>query len=194
MTQPGNAGFGGGAGPARPEVGLPGRIARGLIKRSFKISPRLASALLDRVPQFDHEGIQVFTPNPSELRSVQAQGEPSTHSLVRFANLDYSLASGEWDSGPGRHEIKFDFDEWVHIVEGEAHVTVQGRTHVLRAGDAAMFRAGLSMTWDEPKYVRKIWVHRYPQKGLLERAALKIANLLGALPVALVLGAHAFLC
>jgi hypothetical protein len=50
---------------------------------------------------------------------------------------------------------------------------------VLRAGDAALFRAGLSMTWDIPHYVRKVWVHRYPTPNLLERAAIKLTKLLG---------------
>jgi uncharacterized cupin superfamily protein len=149
------------------------------IRRLGKISPLLADALLDRVPTIDYDGIQVFTPNKTELRSVSELGEPWTHTLPRGKSLDNTLATGEWDSGPGRHVIKFDFDEWVHILEGEAHVTVQGQTHVLRAGDAAMFRAGLSMQWDIPSYVRKVWVHRYKQPNLIEKAILKAAKLAG---------------
>ena len=67
--------------------------------------------------------------------------------------------------------IKFDFDEWVHVLEGEAQVTVRGRTRTIKAGDVALFRAGLDMTWDVPKYIRKVWVHRYPRQSLVGRTA-----------------------
>ena len=178
----GNGDFGNGASvtAAKAPVGFSARIARGLIRARFPHLAALAAALLDRLPHVDHDGIQVFTPNPDELRSVAAVGDPDTHSIVRAATLDHSLASGEWDSGPGQHVIKFDFDEWAHILEGETHVTVQGRTHVLRAGDAALFRAGLSMTWNVPRYVRKVWVHRYPTPSLIERTAIKLVKLFSA--------------
>ncbi|HVU03285.1 MAG TPA: cupin domain-containing protein [Polyangiaceae bacterium] len=144
----------------------------------MRVSPALAGAVLDRLPGLDREAIQVFTPNPAELRSVPPQpGTPEVRSIVRFASIDYRLVSGEWESEAGHHVFKFEYDEWIHILEGEAHVTVRGRTHVLRAGDVAMFRAGLSMIWDIPRYVRKVWVQHYPRRSFLERGAMKLASL-----------------
>ena len=149
--------------------------AQAVIKRLAYVAPATAIDLLDGLPEADEHGMQVYTPCAKSLHSQgMAHGEgspgsPKTFSRRHFATVDDTLATGEWDSGPGRHTIKFDFDEWVHVLEGEAHVTVQGRTRVIRAGDVALFRAGLSMTWDVPKYIRKVWVHRYPQCSLLTR-------------------------
>lgn len=120
--------------------------------------------------------MQLFRPDPVALRS---EGSPEdseqlwTNTRRGFQSLDGRLASGEWESGRGQHDIKFDFDEWVYILEGAADVTAQGTTTTLRAGDAAMFRAGLSMSWNVPRYVRKVWVHRYSQPNPVERGVLQ---------------------
>jgi uncharacterized protein len=149
--------------------------AKAVIKRVAYVAPVTAIELLDKLPEADEHGMQVYTPCPRALRSegmadgTGAPENPVTFSRRHFGTLDDSLATGEWDSGPGRHTIKFDFDEWVHVLEGEAHVTVQGQTRVIRAGDVALFRAGLSMTWDVPRYIRKVWVHRYPKCSLFKR-------------------------
>jgi uncharacterized cupin superfamily protein len=144
-----------------------------------RIAPRTAAELLDRFPDADIKAMQVYRLDPNGLRE---QGIPdgATHTLPRVHTLDGAISSGEWDSGPAQHVIKFDFDEWVHVLEGEAHVTVQGVTRTIRAGDVALFRAGLSMTWDVPRYIRKVWVHRYPQPTpmeLLGRAFRKLGRL-----------------
>ena len=151
--------------------------ARAVIKRVAYVAPVTAIELLDHLPEADESGMRVYAPCAKALHTQgTAHGtgspeNPKTFTRRHFATLDDSLATGEWDSGPGRHVIKFDFDEWVHVLEGEAHVTVQGRTRVIRAGDVALFRAGLSMTWDVPKYIRKVWVHRYPKCSLFKRAS-----------------------
>jgi uncharacterized cupin superfamily protein len=139
------------------------------------LSASTASKLLDAFPEADGHGMQVYTPCAEQLRSLGpadgagSQTSPMTYSRRHFETIDGVLATGEWDSGPGRHVIKFHFDEWVHVLEGEAQVTVQGRTRTIKAGDVALFRAGLDMTWDVPKYIRKVWVHRYPRQTLVGR-------------------------
>jgi uncharacterized cupin superfamily protein len=152
------------------------RAACAVIRKVARVSTPAAVTLLDALPEADVEGMQVYTPSAEELR---AQGKPDgagsrerpmTFTRRHFGSIDGVLATGEWESEAGRHVIKFDFDEWVHVVEGEALVTVQGRTRLIKEGDVALFRAGLSMTWDVPSYIRKVWVHRYPQPSLLARA------------------------
>jgi uncharacterized cupin superfamily protein len=150
----------------RAHVGADSEVSA--IRRVSRFSTSAAAGLLDLFPEADTDGMQVYTVDQNALRELGTR-DGATHTLRRFGTLDDAIASGEWDSGPGQHVIKFDFDEWVHFVEGEVNITVQGQTRTLRAGDVAMFRAGLSMTWDVPKYVRKVWVQRYPQPSLLER-------------------------
>lgn len=81
-------------------------------------------------------------------------------------SFDGKLASGLWETQAGTFTFAFGFDEWVHILEGEVHVTAGGVTRTLQANDVAFFPAGLKMTWNVPKFVRKVWIHRYPREGL----------------------------
>jgi uncharacterized cupin superfamily protein len=136
------------------------------------------------MPELDTEGMQVFHPNAEELEregtpdGAGVPSSPKTVNLRRGGSIDGSLATGEWTSGPGRHDLKLGFDEWVHILEGEAHVTVHGQTRTLRAGDVALFRVGLHMVWDVPRHVRKVWVHRSPRASLVRHAARAVARLM----------------
>src|SRR3954469_4340619 len=109
----------------RAHVGTDSKITA--IRRISRFSTRAAAGLLDIFPEADADGMQVYTPDPAALREL-GTSDGTTHSRRRFGSLDDAIASGEWDSGPGQHIIKFDFDEWVHVLEGEAHVTVQGQT------------------------------------------------------------------
>jgi uncharacterized cupin superfamily protein len=120
-----------------------------------------------------------------------AHGDPVVRALERLASSDGCIASGVWDSTAGRHEFQFDFDEILYFIEGEVHVTASGRTYTFRAGDVAFVRAGVRMSWDVPRYIRKVWIHRYPRRALLRRAlrkfrqiALDYARTAGARPQA----------
>jgi hypothetical protein len=89
--------------------------AQAVIKRLAYVAPATAIDLLDRLPEADEYGMQVYTPCAKSLRSQGTpHGEgspdsPTTFSRRHFATVDDSLATGEWDSGPGRHAIKYDF-------------------------------------------------------------------------------------
>jgi hypothetical protein len=142
-------------------------------------APSLVRRFLDLVPRADPVGLQRFDPDDGVLAAAPEEpgadeAAPATRSVARARSVDGLLVSGLWESGPGRRDFKFEFDEWVHILEGEAHVTVRGETQILRAGDVALFRAGLPMTWDVPEHVRKVWVHRH-QRRLFARIVRKAA-------------------
>ena len=87
---------------------------------------------------------------------------PATRSHCELVAADGGLRSGIWDSQAGTRSYDFSTDEWAYVLEGEAHVTADGVTHVLRAGDVFYAPAGMRMTWVVPEYVRKVWVHRQP--------------------------------
>jgi len=85
-----------------------------------------------------------------------AHGDPVVRALERLASADGRIASGVWDSTAGKHQFQFDFDEILYFVEGEVHVTASGRTYTFRAGDVAFVPAGVQMSWDVPRYIRKV--------------------------------------
>jgi uncharacterized cupin superfamily protein len=105
---------------------------------------------------------------------ASAGGDPVVRALECLASSDGCIASGVWESTAGKHEFRFDFDEILHFVEGEVHVTANGRTYTFRAGDVAFVRAGVQMSWDVPRYIRKVWIHRYSRYAILRRALRKL--------------------
>lgn len=148
------------------------------IRRVARRSIPIGAFLLDLFPKADRDGMQVFRPDIRALRNSGLStvhlddDSPWTNWRRGVASFDGRLTGGEWESGRGRHEIKFDFDEWIYVLEGSVEITVKGRTTVLSAGDSALFRAGLTMRWNVRRYVRKIWVHRYSRPNWLERGVL----------------------
>jgi uncharacterized cupin superfamily protein len=129
------------------------------------VAPSVFDRLLDRFPRADRQGMQTFAVDDDSLRTAAAEGGgetglPETRGLLRAHTIDGLFRTGVWEMGPGVQTFKWDFDEFVHILEGETTVTAGGQTRTLRAGDVALFRAGLSMTWETPVYVRKVWCHR----------------------------------
>jgi uncharacterized cupin superfamily protein len=101
-------------------------------------------------------------------------GNPVVRALECLASADGRIASGMWDSTAGKHEFQFDFDEILCFLEGEVHVTASGQTYTFRTGDVAFVRAGVQMTWDVPRYIRKVWIHRYPRRALILRALRRL--------------------
>ena len=120
-----------------------------------------------------------FNANDGAIASVAtngaaAHGNPVVRALERLASADGRMASGVWDSTAGKHQFQFDFDEILYFIEGEVHVTAGGHEYTFRAGDVAFVPAGVHMHWDVPRYIRKVWIHRYPRTALLRRALRKV--------------------
>jgi uncharacterized cupin superfamily protein len=111
-----------------------------------------------------------------DTNGAAAHGLPVVRALELLASTDGCIASGVWDSTAGKHEFQFDFDEILYFIEGEVHVTASGRTYTFRAGDVAFVRAGVQMSWDVPRYIRKVWIHRYPRWAVLRRALRKLGE------------------
>jgi uncharacterized cupin superfamily protein len=153
-----------------------------LLRALALCAPGVTTRLLDYVPGADRFGFQRFEPNDGAVATAPPSGGPEcgvpvTRSVLRAQTMDGLMVSGVWESGPGRQEFRHGSDEWVYILEGEAHVTVAGDTQTLRSGDVALFRAGLPMTWEIPEYVRKVWVHRNRRRlltGLPRLAARRL--------------------
>jgi uncharacterized cupin superfamily protein len=131
------------------------------------------------------DGITWFNANDGAIASVPVNGAangaandaaPIVRALERLASIDGSIASGVWDSTAGKQEFEFEFDEILYFLEGEVHVTASGKTYTFRAGDVAFVPAGTHMSWDVPRYIRKVWIHRYPRRMRIKRALRKLRD------------------
>ncbi len=143
------------------------------------LAPRLSEKLLGGNGQAP--GVQRFS--TEELPSLAVTGAPpdaaagagpSARTLSRIKSPDGYFVSGLWDCTAGTLEITFDFDELVHILEGEVTVRADGAEQRLLPGSVAFFPNGLVTTWEIPRYLRKMYVHRYPRHNLAWRAARRL--------------------
>lgn len=113
----------------------------------------------------------VVSSAPSNLDMQPSPIEPdwiisgTPHARMAQHSLSHDRASytALWDCTAGTFRWHFGWDETVHIVEGEVHVTADdGTVHILRAGDVAYFKAGSWATWRVDNYVRKVAFLRRP--------------------------------
>lgn len=91
-------------------------------------------------------------------------GAPQARSKQLSTTPDARLKSGLWDCSAGRFKWVFEFDEIVQILEGEVIVEANGVHRKLVAGDVAHFPYGLTTHWHVPKYVKKFWTQRFPNR------------------------------
>ncbi|MFA5950949.1 MAG: cupin domain-containing protein [Hyphomicrobium sp.] len=109
------------------------------------------------------------------------EGNPLARSRLLARSLDGTTVTSQWDCTAGSFNWHFGCEETVHILEGEVHVTDEtGASYTLRAGDVAVFHAGMKALWDVRNYVRKLAVCRHPVPqviGLALRATSKLGEL-----------------
>jgi uncharacterized cupin superfamily protein len=113
-------------------------------------------------------------------------GSPVARAGEFARSTDGTTLSAVWDCTAGTFDWHFGVDETVHIVEGEVEVSAAGfGPRVLRAGDAALFRAGTTARWHVPRYVKKIAFCRHPLPrplGFALRALGRVRSMLSGAP------------
>lgn len=83
-------------------------------------------------------------------------GTPQIRCSWWSSDTDGLASNFVWDCTAGKFRWYFGSDETVHIITGEVEVSSDNMPPTwLRAGDAAIFRAGTWATWHVPRYVRK---------------------------------------
>ena len=96
------------------------------------------------------------------------EGQPEARGTVLLQTGDQCVSSGFWECTAGRFQWIFGWDEFVHVLEGEATIAQEGgETITLRAGDCAHFPLGAKTVWHVPKFVRKVFTLRTPQPFLI---------------------------
>ncbi|MBM4067559.1 MAG: DUF861 domain-containing protein [Planctomycetes bacterium] len=92
------------------------------------------------------------------------EGKPIARGTVLLQSADKLISSGLWTCTAGRFRWVFAWDEFVHVLEGEATIRAEGgESQTLRAGDCAHFPRGLKTEWHVPNFVRKFFTLRTPE-------------------------------
>ena len=95
-------------------------------------------------------------PAPDRLR----RGSPRFATRNHYTDNTSQFFSGEWSSGPGAWEVRYDAheEEFCLLLEGEVVLTgADGHRTELRAGDAFVIPGGYVGTWDNLTAVRKLY-------------------------------------
>lgn len=113
--------------------------------------------------------IQAATAASGELPDMPIEpswilaGTPEARGTILLQSADKLVSSGLWSCTAGRFKWEFGWDEFVHVLEGEATISEEGGcTYTLRAGDSAHFPIGLKTEWHISDYVRKSFTIRTP--------------------------------
>jgi uncharacterized cupin superfamily protein len=92
-----------------------------------------------------------------------SSGKPLFRTAETSRSADGRTISGLWScEGPAIFEWRFDTDETLHVLEGEARVAYLGHQVTLRPGDVYTFHAGTRATWEVERYIKKSWTIHVP--------------------------------
>ena len=103
-------------------------------------------------------------------------GDPQARSAELFRSRDGRRTTFLWACGPCEYEWRFESDETVRVLEGEAFVEDGAGPRRLGPGDEAQFRAGEVARWRIPAGLKKLSVceDRRPRPSLVARALRKL--------------------
>lgn len=112
------------------------------------------------------------------------EGQPRARGATQVSSADGTIHSGEWECTAGRFRWTYYEDEMVHILEGEASIEVDGVMRSIGPGDAVFFPLGQTVRWHVPKYIRKVFFLRHPNKVVNFMRTFKVlGTLVGGLMV-----------
>jgi uncharacterized cupin superfamily protein len=92
------------------------------------------------------------------------EGSPVAKTWIAAQAGDQCVTQGVWSCTAGRFTWKYEWDEFVMVLEGEAIVTPEGgKPLTLGVGDFGYFPVGVKVEWHVPKFIRKTFVIRTPE-------------------------------
>ena len=85
--------------------------------------------------------------------------EPKQQWALAIEDEDLGLQQGVWESGPGVLSLKFQWNEIIVGLEGEAVAENQetGEILILKTGTTALFKKGTHWKWKIPKGFKKLF-------------------------------------
>jgi len=114
-------------------------------------------------------GSRILTGAPGELveHSLDViEGTPRARTYCALQTPDGTVFSGEWDCTAGSFIWRYNEDELIRILEGEAFIEIDGEFRRFGPGDTIFFPLGQSARWRVPKYVRKVFFIRHPGRAV----------------------------
>jgi uncharacterized cupin superfamily protein len=109
------------------------------------------------------DGAVVFARTAVELRPAPIEkswilaGTPNARNAVIATSKDGQTSTIVWECSAGEFNWFYDFDEAIHILEGEVVIrAADGPARRLGPGDVVFFPIGSSAHWRIDGYVRKI--------------------------------------
>jgi uncharacterized cupin superfamily protein len=90
---------------------------------------------------------------------------PVPTGTINSQTRDKTVSSGMWSVEPCTFEIVFPWDEFIHVVDGEAQVEdlETGQVTTLKSDRIAHFELGCKTRWTVTKTLRKYYVIRTPE-------------------------------
>jgi uncharacterized protein len=89
-------------------------------------------------------------------RSWIHEGNPVTRSCVVSKSRDGSAFTFLWDCTAGVFTWRYDADETLYVLEGEAVLFGPDGERRIAAGDVVFFHAGTQVKWRVDSYIRKV--------------------------------------
>ena len=84
------------------------------------------------------------------------EGQPQARNLMISKSRDGSALTLLWECTAGVFTWRYDSDETLHVLEGEAVLFDNGTERRIGAGDLVFFPAGTRVTWRVDRYIRKV--------------------------------------
>ena len=83
-------------------------------------------------------------------------GNPQARNRVISKSRDGAAVTLLWDCTAGSFTWRYDCDETIHVIEGEATLRDGAGERRIAAGDVVFFPAGARVTWRVDRYIRKV--------------------------------------
>jgi len=114
-------------------------------------------------------------PGPLEEHPLDVTaGAPRARTCCALQTPDGKVFTGEWDCSAGSFTWRYNEDELIRILEGEAFIEIDGEFRRFGPGDTIFFPLGQSARWRVPKYVRKVFFIRHPGRAVQLLRTLKM--------------------
>lgn len=102
-------------------------------------------------------------------------GSPRTRMRMLSVSEDKVSSAFAWDCTAGVFDWYYYADETIHVIQGEATLTLDGTHRTITAGDLVYIAGGTIVRWEVADYIRKVAFLRQqmPQPAAL---ALRLFN------------------
>ena len=84
------------------------------------------------------------------------EGDPLARNRILSKSRDGAALTLLWECTCGVFTWRYDCDETIHVIEGEARLFDGVKVRSISAGDVVFFPAGARVTWRVDRYIRKV--------------------------------------